>query len=225
MGDPLPIAFAGAASRSGTDHNANSGVCVDQRFRNLVGNEAWGRLPRLVQRRFARALADGESCVFLGEVAETRVSVFGRLIGRMLLPFGSPLPLRSTRRTPAAVVVTEDHASGGQLWTRIYGRAGHFPQVIHSTKCFAGRTGLEERVGGGFGMALTVHVVDRALVFRSAWYFLRVFGLTVKFPWLLSPGRLEVVHREEREGRFSFTLTVRHPVFGEAIRQVAFFKD
>jgi hypothetical protein len=203
----------------------NSRAIEDARFRALLRSEAWSLLPRPVQRRFTQALADGESKVYLGEVAETRLSLFGRLIGHVLLPFGAPLPLHRTQRATAAVIVTEDRASGGQLWTRIYGRAGHFPQVIHSAKSFSGPTGLEERVGGGFGMALTVHVEDRALVFRSAWYFLRVLGLTVRFPWLLSPGRLEVVHREERDGLFSFTLTVRHSLFGTAVQQVAFFRD
>jgi len=46
-----------------------------------------------------------------------------------------------------------------------------------------------------------------------------------RFRSLLSPGRMEVVHREERDGRFSFTLTVRHRWFGELIHQVAFFRD
>ena len=126
---------------------------------------------------------------------------------------------------PATVVVTEDVTSGGQLWTRIYGRAGEFPQVIHSAKRFSGPTGLEECVGHGVGMALTVHVEDRALVFRSVWYFVRVFGATLRLPGFLSPGLVQVVHREERDGRFSFTLTLTHALFGEAVRQVAFFHD
>jgi hypothetical protein len=108
-------------------------------------------------------------------------------------------------------VVTEDAQCGGQLWTRIYGCAGEFPQVIHSAKRFSGPTGLEECVGRGVGMALTVHVVERALVFRSAWYFLRAFGATLRLPGFLSPGRVEV--------------TLVHPWFGEALRQVAFFRD
>lgn len=197
----------------------------DARFRNLLAPRDWRRLPWPVRRRFTHALADGETTVFVGAVADTRLSLFGILVSQVLRLVGAPLPLRSSGRVPATVVVREDTACGGQLWTRIYGSAGQFPQVIHSAKRFCGPTGLEECVGRGVGMALTVHVEDRALVFRSAWYFLRCLGMTVRFPEWLSPGLVEVVHREERDGRFSFTLTLTHPWFGEALRQVAFFRD
>lgn len=197
----------------------------DARFRNLLPAEDWQRLPWPVRRRFTHALADGETTVFVGAVAETRLSLFGVLVSQFLRLAGGPLPLRSSGRVPATVVVMEDSTCGGQLWTRIYGCAGEFPQVIHSAKRFSGPTGLEECVGRGVGMALTVHVEERALVFRSACYFLRVFGMTVPLPGFLSPGQVEVVHREECDGRFSFTLTLTHPWFGEALRQVAFFRD
>jgi hypothetical protein len=207
------------------DRVTGSALGEDSRFRNLLNPEAWQRLPWPVQRRFTHTLADGETTVFVGAVAHTRLSRFGSLVSQLLRLLGAPLPLRPSGRVPATVVVTEDTVSGGQLWTRIYGRAGEFPQVIHSAKRFSGPTGLEECVGHGVGMALTVHVEKRALVFRSAWYFLRAFGVTLRLPAFLSPGLVEVVHREERDGRFSFTLTLTHPLFGEAVRQVAFFHD
>jgi hypothetical protein len=208
-----------------TRRDTASAVAEDSRFRNLLRPEAWQRLPWRVQRRFSHALADGETTVFVGAVTHTRLSLFGFLVSQLLRLVGAPLPLRSGGRVAATVVVTEDTASGGQLWTRIYGRVGELPQVIHSAKRFSGPTGLEECVGHGVGMALTVHVEERALVFRSAWYFLRAFGMTLRMPAFLSPGLVEVVHREERDGRFSFTLTLTHPLFGEAVRQVAFFHD
>lgn len=222
---PIPLAATRAHLWPERPSLAHSRVVDDKRFRSLLDPQDWAMLPRPIRRRFTHALADGESTVFLGEVAETRLSLFGRLISHILLLFGAPLPLRPTLRTSAAVIVTEDHASGGQLWTRIYGRIGQFPQVIHSAKSFSGPTRLEERVSRSLGMALTVHVENRALVFRSAWYFLRVLGLTLRVPWALSPGRLEVIHREERDGHFSFTLTITHALFGEVVHQVAFFKD
>ena len=215
----------GAAARDGGAGGRAPALIEDARFRNLLAGEDWQRLPGRVRRRFTHALADGETTVFVGDVAETRLSLFGIVVSQLLRFVGAPLPLRSSGRVPATVVVTEDARCGGQLWTRIYGCAGGFPQVIHSAKRFCGPTGLAECVGHGVGMALTVHVVDRALVFRSAWYFLRVFGATLRLPGFLSPGRVEVVHHEERDGRFSFTLTLTHAWFGEALRQVAFFRD
>jgi hypothetical protein len=197
----------------------------DARFRNLLAPADWQRLPWPVRRRFTHALADGETTVVVGAVARTHLTLFGSLVSWLLWFVGAPLPLRSSGRVPATVVVTEDSACGGQLWTRIYCSAGQFPQVIHSAKRFSGPTGLEECVGRGVGMALTVHVEDRALVFRSAGYFLRWFGVTVRLPGFLSPGQVEVVHREERDGRSSFTLTLTLAWWGEALRQVAFFRD
>ena len=197
----------------------------DSRFRNLVAPQDWRRLPWPVRRRFTHALADGETTVFVGNVARTQLSIFGKLLSQVLRLVGAPLPLHSGGRGAATVVVTESRTCGGQLWTRIYGRSGRFPQVIHSAKRFHGPTGLEECVGNGVGMALTVHVEDRALVFRSAWYFVRLLGMTLRLPRCLSPGLVEVIHREECDGRFSFTLILTHPLFGEAVRQVAFFSD
>ena len=210
---------------AGALDSTTSAVAEDPRFRNLLAPQDWQRLPSPVRRRFTHALAEGGTAVFVGAVAYTRLSLFGHLVSQLLRLLGAPLPLRSSGRAPATVIVTEDAQCGGQLWTRIYGCAGRFPQVIHSAKRFSGPTGLEECVGAGVGMALTVHVEERALVFRSAWYFIRALGVTFRLPQFLTPGRVAVIHREEQDGRFSFTLTVTHPLFGEAVRQVAFFRD
>jgi hypothetical protein len=194
-------------------------------FRALLGEDAWLTLPAPVQRRFGRVLAPGESAVFIGEVASTRLSLFGRFCAQLARAVGAPLPLRTLAHTPSAVVVTEDGHAHAQCWTRLYHEPGRLPQVICSMKRFDGPTGLEECVGAGIGMALTVHVEDRALVIRSSEYFWRPRTRRFRIPAWLTPGRIEVVHREERTGRFSFTLTVTHPLFGETIHQVAFFRD
>lgn len=194
-------------------------------FRRLLSEAAWQQLPLPVQQRFDRLLAPGEAAAFVGEIATTRLTTFGRLTAQLARIAGAPLPLRALERTAAAVLVTEDHASGAQAWTRVYHEPGRLPQVIRSMKRFAGPTGLEECVGAGIGMALTVHVEQRALVIRSAEYFCRVLGRRFRIPDWLTPGRIEVVHREERAGRFSFTLTVTHRRFGITIQQVAFFRD
>jgi hypothetical protein len=197
----------------------------DPRFRALLPAGDWARLPRAVRRRFGRRLAPLESAVYVGEVVHTRLSAFGWLYAACARLAGSPLPLASGGRVPAAVVVTEDDVAGGQSWTRLYARAGRAPQVIHSAKRFAGPTGLEECVGAGVGMRLVLTVEDRALVFRSRGFFCRALGREWSVPAWLCPGTVEVVHREERAGRFSFTLRVDHPRFGRVVEQVAWFAD
>ena len=112
------------------------------------------------------------------------------------------------------MTVTEDIATGGQnLDAALRARHG-FPQVIHSAKRFAGPTGLEEYVGCGIGMALTIHVKRRsALIFRAAHYFLQLRPPLRCRAWL-TPGRALVTHAELGDGRFSFTLQITHPRFG-----------
>jgi hypothetical protein len=116
-------------------------------------------------------------------------------------------------------------ATGGQIWTRLYARRNGFPQVIHSSKRFAGPTGLEEYVGRGVGMTLTVYAREGALIFRSQRYFLQLFGRRLFLPARLAPGTLYVTHAELPDGKFSFTLQVFHPRFGLLIRQMAVFKE
>ena len=197
----------------------------EPRFRRLVPPADWARLPGPVRRRFERRLAVAETALYVGAVARTDMTWCGRIVGQLARLVGAPLPLAPSGRVAAAVVVTEDPAQHGQVWTRLYARPGTTPQVIHSTKRFAGPTGLEECVGGGVGMRLAVAVESRALVFRSAGFFVRLGGRAFVLPRWLTPGTIEVVHREERDGEFSFTLEVRHPWFGRIVRQVAFFRD
>ncbi len=196
-----------------------------QSFVGLVGHDSWQSLPLAIRRRFERTVAPGESVAFVGEVASTRLTYIGWLWAQLARVVGGALPLKALARTAAVVLVTADASGAGQLWTRIYHEPGRLPQVVRSMKRFAGPTGLEERVSAGIGMALNVSVAQRALMFRSAYYFWRVGGFQLRIPDWLTPGRIEVVHREERAGRFSFTLSVIHPWFGNIIHQVAHFKD
>jgi hypothetical protein len=197
----------------------------DLRFRALLSNSDWEALPLAVRRRFSTRLAAGETTVYAGRVVETRMSRLGWCLAQVVRAIGAPLPLARDRGVAAVVAVTEEMAGGGQVWTRVYARRGGFPQVIHSAKRFAGRTGLEEQVGGGVGMALTVHVVDAALVFHSAGYFVRVLGWRVALPAWLSPGALVVTHAALADGSFTFTLDLTHPRFGALIRQTAVFRE
>src|SRR6185503_15206597 len=105
---------------------------------------------------------------------------------------GGPLPTARYAKVPSVVTVTEDMVTGGQIWTRLYARHNGFPQIIHSSKRFAGPTGLEEYVGRGIGMELTVHAEQGALLFRSARYFFRLGRLTLHLPAWLTPGALTV---------------------------------
>jgi hypothetical protein len=197
----------------------------DLRFRALLPEAEWETLPPEVRQRFSRRLGTCGTIVYAGHVVETRMTRIGWLLAQALRPIGAPLPLTRDRDVAAVVAVTEDAASGGQVWTRVYARRGGFPQIIHSAKRFAGPTGLEEHVGLGIGMALTVHIVDAALVFRSAGYFVRLFGRNIPLPAGLTPGALAVTHAALADGWFSFTLDLHHPRLGRLLRQTAVFRE
>jgi Domain of unknown function (DUF4166) len=197
----------------------------DLRFRALAGEGAWAQLPAAVRARFERHIGPGATILYAGEVVECRMSRCGRLLCQLVRLVGAPLPLSSDSFLPAAVSVTEDPASGGQFWTRVYGRGRGFPQVIHSSKRFAGPTGLEEYVGWGVGIALRLEVRDRALHFLSDHYFLKLAGCRLRLPRWLSPGRMRVSHIDCGHGAFAFVLSLVHPLAGELVRQTAIFEE
>jgi hypothetical protein len=201
-----------------------AGCALETRFARLAG-ESWTQLPAPIRRRFSRHLADGQRIVYLGEVAATHMTIVGRLVAQLARFVGAPLPLEASGRVPVTVIVTGSERLCGQVWTRIYERAHGFPQVIQSVKRFGGATGLQEIVGRGVGMRLNLSVRDRALVFRSAGYFIRCLGVQLSLPNWLTPGVIEVVHREESSGQFSFSLSVTHSLAGHVIDQIAFFRE
>ena len=203
---------------------------ADTRFRDLVGVESWVQLPAAVRRRFSKHFKPSQAVLYNGHVAETRLSRAGRLLSLLARAIGSPLPGPDGNTGAAAVSVMQDAMTGHQSWTRTYERAGCFPQVVHSMKRFAGPTGLEEYVGSGIGMSLVLSVEDGALVFRSGHYFFELGPVRVRLPRMLSPGVMEIVHRDEPDYRglasaFSFRLTLTHPLLGCLVHQLAYFKE
>jgi len=176
------ISSLSASQTSGTK------LLDDHRFRALLADEDWGRLPVAVWRRFSKRLADGKTVVYVGTVEECCFSQIGWWLAQAARLIGGPLPTGAETDVPMIVAVTEDAASGGQTWTRVCARNDGFPQVIHSCKRFAGPTGLEEYVGLGISMALCISVAQEALLFRSVGYSVQVGPFRVPLPKWLTPG-------------------------------------
>lgn len=197
----------------------------DTRFRRLVGEAGWASLPEAVQLRFSKRLGEARVALYPGVIDTVRFSRAGRMLAQLCRLIGAPLPLHSDCGVPATVSVSEDGVSGGQCWTRIYGRSRGFPQVIHSAKRFAGPTGLEEYIGRGIGMALRVAVIEDGLEFRSDHYFLDIGRWRLRLPHWIGPGRTVVRHIDQGEGMFEFSLSLTHPLLGELVFQSALFRD
>jgi len=220
-----PRKCSGARPDPAACARADSPPLGDLRFRALMADADWGKLPPPIRRRFSKRLADGETAVYVGEVLEARLSRAGWLLAQLLRLIGAPLPTARDSRVPSVVTVTEETATGGQILDPPLCAAPQLPQVIHSSKRFAGPTGLEEYVGYGVGMALAVEVRDGALVFLSEGYFIEILRAPILLPAWASPGALSVTHAEIGDGRFLFTLEIVHPRFGLLIRQSAAFRE
>lgn len=197
----------------------------DTRFRALLTAAEWAALPDAVRRRFSKRVGPGDTAIYTGHVERIEASRTGRLLANVCRVFGGPLPLSRDTGVASIVTVTEDAATGGQVWSRLYCRRSGPPQVIHSTKRFEGVTRLEEHVGCGIGMSLSVSVEPDALVFRSHRYFIAVGRIRVHLPRWLTPGQLTVKHIDRGDGRFAFTLDIVHPRFGALMHQTVGFAD
>jgi hypothetical protein len=197
----------------------------DLRFRALLPDDDWKRLPPATRQRFSKRLADGHTAIYVGEVIEISFSRIGWWLAQIARLIGGPLPISTDTQVPSIVTVTEDAATSGQIWTRIYARRNGFPQVIHSSKRFAGPTGLEEYLGFGVGMALRIAVDGQDLLFRSAGYFVQIGRLKFSLPAFLTPGALTVSHTDLGGGEFQFALEILHPRFGMLVRQSAAFSE
>jgi len=197
----------------------------DLRFRSLLSDDDWQRLPICTRRRFSKRLADGQTTVYVGTMVKAWFSRLGLVLARAALLIGGPLPVGRDIDVPFIVTVTEEMATGGQIWTRICSRRQSFPQVIHSSKRFSGPTGLEEYIGFGISVGLNILVEDRSLRFRSAGYFFRIGRRCFRLPDWITPGILTVGHTDLGEGEFVFTLELVHPRFGSLIDQAAVFRE
>ena len=198
---------------------------LDLRFRRLIGREAWDALPQAVRQRFSKQLSGDAVALYRGRVVRTDFSALGWLLAQILRIIGAPLPVSRDTEVPALVSVSEDHRSGGQVWSRLYGRRNGFPQVIHSAKRFAGVTGIEEYVGHGVGMALKVEALADGLRFISDHYFLTIAGRRLRLPRWIEPGQTVVEHHDLGHGCFRFSLKLHHPWLGRLVEQHALFRD
>lgn len=203
---------------------------IDRRFERLLPVDDWQKLPIAVQNRFRKRLDPGQSVVYRGQVSKMMMTRKGWLLAQIARLIGAPLPLdRASTSRPAMVCVSDDEATNGQIWTRIYCKRHGFPQAVNSVKRFEGPTGLEEHIGAGIGMGLKLRVDGAALLFEADHYFVKILGLKLRLPFWLAPGEMTIGHHDmsatHGEGVFAFSLDLVHPRFGALIHQTVLFTD
>lgn len=203
-----------AQQRSGAPH------CV----REVLGNAAWGRLPKAVQLRFAD---EARAVDYAGEFEVVRASLIGKIIAWACQIFGTPVVPRTGCNVPAIVRVGP--SPRGVTWCREYRWPGRSPCLVQSTKVINSDGTLVEELPALLCMSLNVYEQGGALHFVSRAYYFDIAiprfrsRLCLALPLWLSPGTTHVEHIDEVDGWFRFTMTVTHPLFGEVFYQTGRF--
>ena len=193
-------------------------------IREVLGDEAWFRLSPAIRARFDEAALAQGAVHHEGVMGAVRCSGLGWLFAQAGRLFGTPLAPGSGGDVPVAVRVYNDERRHGVTWERTY-RFPHRPPVtVASTKCHEPGEGFLEVTAGGLGMWLELYEAEGLLCFRSRRYFIECLGRRRALPDWLTPGETLVTHGDEPDGRFRFTMTIRHPIFGETFFQDGVFE-
>ncbi len=206
----------------GPTRAARSGHPERVDYARLLGQAAWLRLPVAVRARFA-ADRVGE-VTYVGRMGTVAASPLGRALATLGRLAGEPLATRTGIDVPAHVRVYHERG-GGTVWERAYHFAGQPTRLVRSAKRLDRDGTLLECLGAGLHMRLALAENDGALEFRSTGYFWRVLGLRVPLPRRWLPGETLVTHHDEGGGRFRFTLTIHHPLFGRIVHQDGVFAE
>jgi len=198
-------------------------IATDPTFRRLLGEAAWQRLNPNVRARFAVKPDAGQVFVFTGAMDVVRRSWFGWLLGHICRLIGSPVTPRQGRNVPTAVHIYRSSRGDGIVWERRYDFSGGSPVVVSSTKRADPPDGLLECASRGFAMRLRLFERDGAIHFASTGYCLELGRWRLPIPSLLTPGAAHVVHSDEGNGWFRFTMSFRHRLFGETYFQQGLF--
>jgi hypothetical protein len=187
-------------------------------LREVLGAEAWNRLPEAVRERFANT---AEAVNYAGGFEIVRASVLGRVFGWLGTLFGTPVAPRAGLNVEARVRVRPD--AHGVAWDREYRWADGTRHLVRSTKVVDEHGKLIEKLPARLCMPLDTFEDGGVLHFVSRGYYFDFMVLKLWLPRLLSPGITHVEHIDLGHGWFRFTMTVMHPLFGELFFQTGRF--
>ncbi len=194
-------------------------------LREVVGDAAWLRLPLAVRARFGEPVVAVD---YVGEFEIVRASWLGRMVATVCRLIGTPVVPHTGLNIPAIVHVGPV-GEGVALEPGIsLAQRGALSGALHE----GDRSGWRARREAS---RATVHAPRRLRSRRRAHFVSRGYyfdvgrrddGSVRKFPLpaFLSPGVTHVEHHDESGGWFRFTMTVRHPFFGEMFFQTGRFR-
>jgi len=207
---PLTLERAGSGTRHGV--------------REVLGTDAWNRLPEAVRERFADTAAAVD---YAGAFEIVRASALGRMFAWLGTLVGTPVAPRAENNVEALVRVRPD--AQGVAWDREYRWADGARHLVRSTKVVDEHGELIEKLPARLCMPLDTFEEGGVLHFVSRGYYFdfssAVLGLGFRLwlPRMLSPGVTHVEHIDLGHGWFRFTMTVMHPLFGEVFFQTGRF--
>jgi hypothetical protein len=196
-----------------------AGGGVRHGLREVLGADAWSRLPEAVRERFAETTA---VATYAGAFEVVRASALGRVFAWAGTLFGTPVAPRAENHVAARVLVRPD--ARGVAWDREYLWADGTRSLVRSTKVVTEDGLLIEMLPARLCMPLDTFEEGGVLHFVSRGYYFHLgAGFRLWLPTLLSPGVTHVEHIDLGHGWFRFTMTVMHPLVGEVYFQTGRF--
>lgn len=192
-------------------------------FARLVGHDGWWRLAPDIRRRFAEQPLAGQPICYQGVMQQVQCSGAGYLLAQCCRLLGTPFAPWRGADVPMAIRLRHA-ADGGIVWEREYRYPQREALCVRSTKRIAADGGLLECVGFGLGMRLAVFEAGGALHFMSLRYFWRIGRWLIGLPHVLTPGTAHVIHQDLGQGRFRFSMTIRHRLLGTLFQQSGVFE-
>ena len=216
------LTLVDGAKFTGTDARTRSPRPLG--LEDVLGTQAWQRLPRTVRDRFSHAATSVE---YVGVFEEVSASRLGKLFAWAARLFGTPVAPRTGKNVEATVRVSP--VPGGTAWDRCYCWGDGAKTWVRSIKVIEGGARLVENLSAHLCMPLRVFEKDGVLHFRSTDYCLELFQIRGRFvrlalPRWLTPGVTEVEHRDLGDGWFRFTLRVQHVRWGLLYFQTGRFR-
>lgn len=195
-------------------------------FRKFVEG-GWEKVDPNIRRRMDHLLTANQTVTFKGNCCMRRTKI-GFLFAKLSALFGSPL-VSEEHESVVSTVSIVPLGNGLRCWHRLFEFPNGIRQTVKTTKSVAGSLGVIDALGkGDRGILITrmrVWATGCSLRFESQGYFIRIGSMRLRMPILLTPGTFHAEHEDLDGEKFRYTLSFRHPLWGETFRQEGIFKQ
>lgn len=201
-------------------------IPITSDFRSHVEG-GWRCVDANVRARMDRLLTSQEPTTFEG-IGCVRRSKIGWVFAHLSRMFGSPLIYDhgTDVKTTVSIVPT---GNGLRCWHRKFQFSDGTMREVKTTKMASDKFGLMDGVGdrGQNALATKMRIWSsgKSLCFQSTGYVLRFRRFTVAIPAFLTPGTLHAEHTDIDGETFRYTLSFRHPLWGETFYQSGLFRQ